>query len=323
MTKPRQKKVKVRDLTVAYEACGTGPLVIFCHGFPDLGRSWRYQLPVLAEAGYQAVAPDLRGYGATEGPCEPSDCTIKNLIEDLRGLVGALGQTQATLVGHDFGAMLAWHAAALYPETFTRVACISVPYPSFVVRDQSPLESLAKQAGDDTHYMLYFQEPGTAEAELEADVDDTLRRIFWSCSGKAKNVSPFGAKMDPSGGFLGTTEAAPDHLPAWLEEEDLEHYRAAFEARGFSGPLSWYRGLDEGWKQLNGRASARVLQPAVFFTGDRDALYESTAQNRSRMRDYVPSLHQTHVFKGCGHWVHQERVSETNRGLLEFLSATN
>jgi pimeloyl-ACP methyl ester carboxylesterase len=318
---PSVSRIRVRagDLDVACHEVGQGPLVLLCHGFPELGFSWRHQLGALADAGFRAVAPDLRGYGDTAGPAEPEDCSFDRLINDLVSLVAALGEQQAVLVGHDFGAFLAWHAAAVRPDIFTRVACLSVPYPTFLMGTDAPTKVLLKRIGSEDHYILYFQRIGGPEAELEADVADTLLRTYWSSSGEEPDAEPFAAAMPRGSGFLAGTRR-PSRIPSWLTEDELAVYVDAFKRRGFAGPLAWYRAIDSSWENLARWRDAKVSQPALFMIGACDPLLAATTGLRKRMLSLVPRLSKEIILPGCGHWVQQERPLEVNRALTEFLS---
>ena len=154
---------------------GQGPLVVLCHGWPELSYSWRHQLPSLAEAGFHVVAPDMRGFGRTSAPADIGAYTIFDTVGDMVALVAALGEKQAVIVGHDWGAPVAWHAAMFRPDIFTRVAGLSVP-PPFRGRAR-PLESL-RESGVTNFYWQYFQTPGVAEAEFERDAALTVRKVL-------------------------------------------------------------------------------------------------------------------------------------------------
>jgi len=295
---------------------GSGPLVLLCHGFPECSWSWRHQIAALAGARFRAVAPDLRGYGDTSGPARPQDCDVVSLTDDLVALTAALGEQHAVLVGHDFGALLAWHAAALRPDVFASVACLSVGYPSFLTGRRPPLEVLKERVGESFHYILYFQEAGVAEAELEADVRSTLLSILWESSGEAVEAGkPFlaGARSRFLEGM-----AASARLPAWLTEADLDVYVRAFERTGFAGALAWYRAFDLGWHELADRRTAKVEVPALFMAGSLDPVLASTTGLLSRMRQWVPALEDTIILEGCGHWIQQERAREVSDALVSF-----
>ncbi|HEY6355724.1 MAG TPA: alpha/beta hydrolase, partial [Burkholderiaceae bacterium] len=295
---------------------GEGPLVVLCHGFPESWYSWRHQLQVLAAAGYRAVAPDMRGYGQTDAPAAIADYSMLHLVGDMVGLVLALGASKAVVVGHDWGAPVAWHCALLRPDLFTGVAALSVPF-----RGRGPaLPTTAMPRADDAeYYQLYFQEPGKAEGELARNVRHTLRVLLYGASGDAPASQQI-TMVPRQGGFL-TRLADPAELPAWLHEADLDFYVSEFERTGFRGGLNWYRNIDRNWELLAAYAGAKVGVPALFVAGDRDTVITSPAAQKviARLQDSVPRLHRTVMLAGCGHWTQQERPRAVNDALLEFL----
>src|SRR6202045_2702305 len=174
--------IETNGIRIHLAEAGTGPLVVLCHGFPESWYSWRHQLPALAEAGFHAVAPDMRGYGRTDRPEAIDQYTILHLVGDVVGLLDVLGAEQAVIAGHDWGAPVAWHAALLRPDRFRAVIGLSVPY-----RPRGPVRptTVMPQTDDAVFYQLYFQTPGVAEAELERDTRATIRTLLYSASGDA------------------------------------------------------------------------------------------------------------------------------------------
>jgi pimeloyl-ACP methyl ester carboxylesterase len=302
---------------------GEGPLVLLCHGFPELAHSWRHQVPALAEAGYRAVAPDQRGYGGTDAPEPVEAYTILHLVGDLVGLLDHYREERAVVVGHDWGALVAWAAATIRPERFRAVCGMSVPYvPRMPVR---PTDMMKAMAGDRFFYMLYFQEPGPAEAELEADVRTTLRRILFSASGSVPADHAFRTDLPRSAGFLDAM-IEPEKLPEWLPEADLDVYVEAFRRTGFRGGLNWYRNLDRNWELMAPWVGAKVSVPALFVGGARDLVVTGPPGGpgnpmMTAMPSFVPDLRGTVLVEGAGHWNQQEKPEETNRALLEFLAS--
>jgi pimeloyl-ACP methyl ester carboxylesterase len=291
---------------------GAGPLVLLCHGFPESWYSWRHQLPALAAAGYHAVAPDMRGYGQTERPEEIDRYTQLHLVGDMVGLLGALGAETAVIVGHDWGAPVAWNAALMRPDRFRAVIALSVPYAPR--GGTPPTRAMERAAGDSFMYMLYFQQPGVAEAELEQDVRATMRRVLYGISGDAPPVPglPRGAK------FLDAL-AEPSALPAWLSEADLDFYTGEFARTGFRGGLSWYRNLDRTWELMAAYQGARITRPALFVGGQRDMVVLRNRAAVERLPEVVPELRKLVLLPGCGHWTQQERPAEVNAEILAFL----
>ena len=295
---------------------GSGPLVILCHGFPEAWYSWRHQLPALAAAGFHAVAPDMRGYGRTDRPEAIEQYTILHLVGDVIGLMDALGAETAVIAGHDWGAPVAWSAALMRPDRVHGVIGLSVPY--LPRGPLSPLAGLRAAHGED-FYMVYFQRPGAAEAELERDPRDTLRRLLYSASGDA----PPGEGQfvgNAAGGLLPHT-LDPETLPAWLDEADVDFYAAEFARSGFRGGLNWYRNLDRNWELTGPWQGARVTLPALFVAGDRDLVlaFPGFGHLVAGLEAFVPNLRRSLVLPGCGHWTQQERPSEVTDAMLEFL----
>ncbi|MBI5947062.1 MAG: alpha/beta hydrolase [Chloroflexi bacterium] len=294
---------------------GTGFPVILCHGFPELSYSWRHQIPVLAAAGYHVLAPDQRGYGESSRPATVEAYDLDSLAGDLVGLLHAIGEEKAVVIGHDWGSPVVWHAALAYPARVAAVASLSVPYSARASRP--PLETMREAAGpDQVFYIDYFQAPGAADAELAADVRASILGFMWSISGDAPREERF--RPIPRGGRFIDSITVPSRLPSWLTEADLDVYVDAFQRSGFTGGLNWYRNVDRNWRNSVNLAGAVVQQPAFFITGSRDPARNPAAIEQLERR--MPNLRGNHLLPGCGHWTQQERPDDVNRLLLEFLS---
>jgi pimeloyl-ACP methyl ester carboxylesterase len=300
---------------------GQGPLLLLCHGFPETWYSWRHQLPALAAAGYHVVAPDQRGYGQTDCPDAIEAYTILHLVGDLVGLLDALNEDQAVIVGHDWGANVAWHAALLRPDRFHSVITMSVPYvargpaygPRATVR---PTEAMKKLAGD--HYILYFQQLGIAEAELERNVRTTMLQLLYTLSGNAPPSERWQPALSgPDAGVL-TGMPFPERLPNWLTEEDIDIYTAQFQRTGFRGGLNWYRNMDRNWELLAAYSGAQITQPTLFLRGDCDPSLAHASALLERQPRFVPHMREQ-IFPGCGHWIQQERAAQVNEAVITFL----
>jgi len=300
---------------------GAGPLVLLCHGFPESWYSWRHQMAALADAGFHAVAPDMRGYGQTDRPAEIDQYTLLHLVGDMVGLVAALGERTAVIAGHDWGAPVAWHSALLRPDVFRGVIGLSVPY-----RPRGPVRPTTRmpQTADALFYQLYFQTPGVAEAELERDVRLTIQSVLYSGSGDGPHGDrevPGGVGMVPrTGGFLSRMRPAPS-LPSWLTEADIDFYAGEFARTGFRGGLNWYRNIDRSWELLAPFAGAVVTVPALYVAGDRDLVvaFPGMDQVIARLQSFVPRLRETIMLPGCGHWTQQERAREVSDAMVDFL----
>lgn len=302
---------------------GEGSLVLLCHGFPETWYSWRHQIPMLAETGFRAVAPDLRGYGSTEQPEAIDQYTVLHLVGDMVGLLDALDVETAAIVGNDWGATLAWHAALLRPDRFRGVVALSVP-----MMGQPPVHptQLFPQTQDELFYTLYFQTPGLAEQEFEQDVPLTLRKILFAASGDAGareandgTPNPF-SMVSRSDGLLAPLPN-PVLLPSWLTEADLTVYSDAFIGTGFRGGLNFYRNLDRNWELMAGFSGTKVMIPALYMVGDRDVGLSIPGMRQiiAEMPNLVPMLTQTVILPGCGHWIQQEMPQEVNSAILSFL----
>jgi pimeloyl-ACP methyl ester carboxylesterase len=302
---------------------GSGPLVILCHGFPELWYSWRHQLRALAEAGFRAVAPDMRGYGQTAAPEAIDQYTLLHMVGDMVGLLDALGDGQAVIAGHDWGGPVAWHAALLRPDRFRAVIGLSSPY-----RPRGPLwpSTQMPQTDDAIFYQLYFQTPGVAEAELERDVRHTIRSVLYAISGDAPPregsvTSASAAGMVRRNGGLLDGLTSPATLPSWVSEADVDYYAGEFTRTGFAGGLNWYRNIDRNWELLAPFAGAHVMVPALYITGDRDPVlrFPGVEQLIPNLSRFAPQLRGTMMLPGCGHWTQQERAAEVNAAMIDFL----
>jgi pimeloyl-ACP methyl ester carboxylesterase len=299
---------------------GKGPLVVLCHGFPELWYSWRHQLPALAQAGFHAVAPDQRGYGQTDRP-EPIEAyDILRLAGDIVGLVQALGEEQAVIAGHDWGAPVAWHCALLRPDLFRAVILLSVPYLPRNAFDIRPTEAMKWMAGENEFYQLYFQEPGRAESELEADVRKTMRMFLYSASGDPPPEKRWRFIFPKTQKFLDTA-SLPETLPPWLTEEDIDVFAREFARTGFRGGLNWYRNIDRMWELTPFLNGAKLRQPALFVAGEADGVITMYRQAFDTLEETVPGLTKKVLLPGAGHWVQQERPKAVNELLIEFLQS--
>ncbi|MFE9659587.1 alpha/beta fold hydrolase [Streptomyces sp. NPDC005955] len=298
---------------------GEGPLVLLVHGFPESWYSWRHQLPVLAAAGHRTVAVDVRGYGRSSRPADPAAYGMLDLVEDQVAVVRALGARTAVIVGHDWGATIAAHAALLRPDVFRAVGLLSVPYAP--PGGPRPGEVFAGMGGDEELYVSYFQEPGRVEAEIEPDVRGWLAGFYAAFSA---GTMPAPDAPDPHfvgrGGTL--RERFPvDRLPGWLGADDLDVYAGEFERTGLVGALNRYRNMDRDWADLAEYRGRPVTQPSLFLGGSLDA---STTWLTEAIRAYpttLPGLLSSHILDGCGHWIQQERPAEVNEILTDWLAA--
>jgi pimeloyl-ACP methyl ester carboxylesterase len=314
----RSHVVDVAQTRIHCVEAGTGPLVLLVHGFPESWYSWRHQIPVIAAAGYRVVAIDVRGYGRSSKPLAVEDYRMVRLVADNVGLVSALGAETAIIIGHDWGAPIAWSSAMLRPDVFTAVAGLSVPFsPPSTIR---PSITMRAMAGDEEFYVEYFQEPGRAEAEIEADIRDWLLGFMFSGSGDAPPPDPAGTIATiPRGAKMKDRFRLPETLPAWLTEADLAMYTNEFQHSGFRGPLNRYRNVDRDWEDLAAFRGAKIDVPSLFIGGDRDGPTVWGAPAIAAFAQTLPKLYRSVILEGCGHWTQQERPTEVNAALLDFL----
>ena len=320
---------------------GEGPLVILVHGFPELWYSWRFQLPALAAAGYRAVAIDQRGYGRSSKFWNTDAYRIGALTADLRGLITALGERQAVLVGHDWGAPVVWSAAWMYPESFRGVFGMCVPFsgrgvialPGNPFGERPPHAIHRAIAGPgQIFYQEYFATLGPIIDEIEVDLRGWVRDIVWTVSGDALAASGLELEgQDPveltrasalclkPGDLMRERFVTPDSMPAWFTESDLDVFVEALECGGFAGPLSYYHNLGNDWHDLEPYAKRKLEVPAMFLGAEYDIGTWWGAEAIERAPEWIPNWLGSHVLAGAGHWLQQERAAETNAILLDFL----
>ena len=283
----RHRTVESNGIRLHLVEEGDGFPVVFCHGFPELWYSWRHQIPALAAAGLRPIALDLRGYGETDKPEALQEYDIQHLVGDLIGVLDALKLEKAVLVGHDWGSIVVWSAAVMHPERVERVVSLNVPYRGRSVA--FPPTQVLKQMGNRFAYVLFFQEPGRAEARFSSDLTAALRRIY------------DGAAADP----------------AFLSQEEFQVYLEAFRKGGMSGPLNFYRNIDQNWETTNNLADRVVECPCLVVLADKDPVLRP--EFAEGMERWLPRLRKE-IVSDCGHWTQQEKPEEVNRLLLDFLS---
>lgn len=322
---------------------GTGPLVLLVHGFPEISYSWRHQMSALAEAGYRVVAYDQRGYGLSSKYANAEAYRIKPLVDDAVGLVYALGEKTAVIIGHDWGAGVAWSAAWLRPDVFRAVAGLSVPFGGrgivplpgspFGELEPDPLHEALAGPGQN-FYQTYFGAIDGAITEMEADLRGWLRGAIYSLSGDG--LRPTGMDfntIDALDLIRGSALCIAENgqmkdrffevpaLPDWFDEEDLEVFARAFEGSGFAGPLMYYKNLNDSWKDLEAKGDSPLEVPATLIIGDLDICYGWGQEAIAGAAGRIPHYRGTHVLAGCGHWTQQERPDEVNQLLIVFLAS--
>jgi epoxide hydrolase A/B len=309
---PSPRTIAANGIEIFLLEQGEGPLVVLCHGWPELSYSWRHQIKALAAAGFHVAAPDMRGFGRTSAPANISAYSIFDHVGDMVALVAALGEKRAIVVGHDWGAPVAWHAALFRPDVFSAVAGMSVP-PPYRGRGR-PLDTL-RESGITNFYWQYFQTPGVAEREFERDVDVTMRTLL----GRGFSDPSASLFIEDGKGFLGDISAV--RLPDWLSEADLSYFSEAYRKAGFRGGLNWYRNIDRNWELTAPWQGAQIHQPSLFIAGSNDSVITGLigAKRVADMERVLPNLKQKLIIDGAGHWIQQERADEVNAALIAFL----
>lgn len=309
---------------------GSGPLVLLVHGFPESWYSWRHQIPALAAAGYRVAAIDVRGYGRSSKPQAVEAYGMLAHVADNVGVLRALGEETATIVGHDWGSPIAANSALLRPDVFTAVGLLSIPYSPRGGR-RRPTEtyaalgaSVGERVGEgqgvgEEFYINYVQEPGRAEAEIESDVRAWLAGIYAALSADTmRTPGDQSVYFVPEGGRM-SDRLRSGRLPSWLSESDLDFYASEFERTGLTGALNRYRNVDRDWEDLAAWDGAPIRQPSLFIAGDHDAWLTWTQRSVKAFPRTLPGLVGSHVLEGCGHWVQQERAEDVNRLLIDWL----
>jgi len=316
------------------------PCVLLLHGFPELAYSWRKVMPGLAQAGYYAVAPDQRGYGLTTGwDDDVARYGMVNLVQDAVSLLDRLQIHKTHIVGHDFGSPVAAYAALLRPESFHSVVLMSAPFGGAPVggRAGSIHEDLARLGRK--HYQWYYS---TREADenmrrCPQGVHAFLRAYYHYKSADWPGNRPFPlagwtaaelAKM-PTYYIMelgkGMAETVAPHMPAqaaaWLTDEELAVYAAAFERTGFQGGLNWYRAAtNPGFPVKTGRKTIDI--PSMYIAGASDwGIYQKPGELERMQKEVCTDFRGCHFVEGAGHWVQQERPERVAALLLEFLAA--
>ncbi|WP_218190671.1 alpha/beta fold hydrolase [Pseudomonas sp. R37(2017)] len=309
---------EVNGIRMHYVEEGQGPLVILLHGFPYLWYMWRRQIPALAAAGFRVVAPDQRGFGRTDRPDAVEAYDISQSVGDVVGLMTALGETSAVIVGHDLGAWVAQAAAMLRPDLFRAVVMLNTPVPP---RGKvKPTVALQEMAKGRVYHHLYFQERGKPDRELASDTRKTLRSVFYSVSGSAVGAERWQLFLEAGEPILNAF-TDPKEFPSWLSPRAIDYYVAEYTRSGFTGALNHYRCRDRSWEITAFLDGAVVRQPSLFIGGAADPSGESAAVRGvyDQLEAYLPALWKKVLLPGIGHSAAEEDASQVNDLILQFL----
>lgn len=282
--------IETNGVTLAATDEGSGEAVVFLHGFPELAYSWRYQIPALARAGYRAIAPDQRGYGASSKPTETAQYSLPHLVDDVIGVLDSLDIESATIVGHDWGSIIAWTAAITFPERVSRVASLNVPYRGACVGFPTT-DVIREHLSDRFGYVLMFQDEGVVETMFEADPEAWLSGVY----------PPIAATKD------------------FLSIEDFAVFAKAFSSGGIAGPVNWYRNIDANAEHYSQYLNAPITQPTLMIVADRDPVLPMSLS--SGVDRWVANL-TTVTIENSGHWTQQEQPEAVTAALLAWLDET-
>ncbi len=306
----KHHQVEANGISLHFVEQGNGPAVLFCHGFPAIWSSWKAQMDAVASAGFRAIALDMRGYGESSAPGDVEEYTPYQTVGDLVAILDAVGARTAVIVGHDFGANVAWNAAMMRPDRFTAVCSMSVQFrqpggPSF-------LDKL-RAAGKHEFYWFDMMKPESDQAWADAAVT-VPGMIYWT-SGEAPEATRWDP-FDPSKRFL---RPAPGPLRT-IDPTYVAAAVAAFTRTGFHGPLNYYRAIDAFTRNSAAFAGAKIRQPSMFLAGALDGLNLVAQPNPESMRTNLTDLRSFTMLEGVGHWPQLEAPEATNAALLSFLN---
>lgn len=323
MTIQVQSFVETNGIRLHVREKGEGCPVLLLHGFPETSFSWRHQLDALAEAGYRAIAPDLRGYGLSDRPTDVNRYSVLDIISDLVALLDALKISQAIVIGNDWGANIAWQCALIRPDRFHAVVALGVP---LMARAPMPPTALFPQNDEAWFYTIYFSQALLPEEELERDIATSLRKIYFWASAEGNNDleqshNPF-SMLSKRDGLLGALPL-PKNLPKWLGQDEFDVLVESYKKSGFGGSLNYYRNLDRNWELQGVFDGLTLTVPALYLVGEHDTglAMPGMMQIIENMPQLVQNTLVSKVIPYAGHWLQQEAPDQVNREILKFLNA--
>lgn len=312
------RHIPVGDQSIYTAVCGSGPLVLMVHGFPESWSTWERQLPAIASAGYTAAAIDVRGYGQSSRPEAMEDYSMAKIAADVAGVIDALAPEGAILVGHDWGAAIVYNTAVLYPEKVSALVGVSVPITKYA--DRKPSQFLGQIYKDGFFYQRYYMEPGVAEAEFDADPYLFMRAFYEAMSAKAPAAGNLLWGAEPKSSMTEGFAPLDPPLP-WLDEDRLCAQAESLARGGSHGAFHRYRAGDIDVDDMRPHGGDQILQPALFIGGDKDPS-RFMIGGVDRYADPVPRLADSrgvHILPDVGHWVTLEAPEKLNELILAFL----
>nr|AFK46496.1 unknown [Medicago truncatula] len=312
MSEVNHQSIKTNGINIHVAEQGTGPLVLLLHGFPEIWYSWRHQLNYLAQNGYHAVAPDLRGYGDSDSPINSDSYTLHHIVGDLIGLLDHFGEHKAYVVGSDWGANIGWHLSLSRPDRVKGFVALGVPYFPRSPTDKT-VETIRKVYGDGAH-VCQFQEPGRAERAFARYDCLTVMKKFLLITWTHFITAPPGMEIVD---FLPT----PSVLPSWITEEELMVFADKFQESGFTGAFNYYRAMDLSWELLAPWQGSKITVPTKFIAGDKDVGFQNGGTKDfvegGIFKSLVPNLEV--VILDGHHHIHQEKAQIVSEEILSFI----
>ncbi|KAL6519809.1 hypothetical protein OROMI_032703 [Orobanche minor] len=318
MEEIEHRTLSINGLTMHVAESGRGPIILFLHGFPECWYTWRHQMSFFASRGYRAVALDLRGFADTTGAPvdDPAKFTTIHVVGDVVSLIDEVAppdDRKVFVVGHDWGAIIAWSLCLYRPNKVKALVNMSVVF-SPRNPNRKPIETLRGVYGDD-YYICRFQEPGEMEHEFAQIGCKNVLKYFLTY----RNPGPL---YLPSKGECFLDDDNPMSLPSWLSEEDIDYYASKYEVTGFTGALNYYRALDMNWELTAPWTGCSIKVPVKFIVGDLDLTYKAPGVKeyieKGGLKKDVPFLKEVVVMKGVAHFIHQEKPAEVNAHIISF-----
>jgi pimeloyl-ACP methyl ester carboxylesterase len=313
-----QLTLRGNGLNLHAVAQGKGPVVLLVHGFPGLSYSWRHQMAAIADAGWRAVAIDLRGFGRSDAPKDPALYHWDAVGPDITGVIDSLGEEKVVIVGHDFGSNLTWHMGQRNPERFLGLCVTSAPFNATPIPIR-PTDAFRMAAEQSFLHMHYFQEVGPADRELDANPAGYIGRLYWALSGQCGHK--FAGQDKNAKGYI---DVLPEHPPLpwkWMSQAEFDHYIAEYKHAGFTGGLNWYRAFDANWEIAKRFEGKKLPMPTLFISGAQDTVIRdyTTPESVEAMKGMMPDLRGFELIPNAGHFVQMEQAEAFNKVLLKFL----
>jgi pimeloyl-ACP methyl ester carboxylesterase len=306
---PEATIYQIGDINMEVFEQGEGYPVILAHGFPELAYSWRHQIPVLAKAGYRVIAPNQRGYGATDKPESVEAYDLQHLCGDMAGLMDTLGIDKAIFIGHDWGGPVVWNMPLRYPDRVAGVVSLSVPYSPR--GDFDPVAALEMMFGPDQYIVHFNRQPGVADAALKADTKKFLGNIFRHGEFPTQMAESSDEEPSFNVSLLAALEETEPQGQPLMSEEELAVFVDSFNKGGFTGPINWYRNISRNW-ETSADLPQQIDVPCGMIYGTMDLVPKG-----EDVSEYVPNM-ETLTLE-CGHWIQQEKPEEVNEFLLDWL----